>query len=51
MGFPQNPFDPGLAIEKKDGSSAAGILQMYKPQSKEGRVETLTATRYAGVTN
>ncbi len=35
MGFPANPFDPELAVDKKDGSSAAGILQMYKPQSPE----------------
>jgi uncharacterized protein len=51
MGFPQNPFDPELAIKKQDGSSAAGILQMYKPASPEGRVEAFTPTRYAGVTN
>ena len=50
MGFPQNPFDPELAIKKQDGS-AAGILQMYKPQSPEGRVEVFTPTRYAGVAN
>jgi hypothetical protein len=49
MGFPQTPFDPELSVEKKDG--AAGILQMYKPQSPEGRIEILAPTRYAGVTN
>jgi len=49
MGFPQNPFDPELAKKKQDGSSGAGILQMYKPQSQEGRVEA--STRYAGVAN
>jgi hypothetical protein len=51
MGFPQNSFDPELTVEKKDGSSAAGILQMYKPQSPEGLIETSAPTRYAGVTN
>jgi hypothetical protein len=51
MGFPQNPFDPELTIRKQDGGSAAGILQMYKPQSPQGRVEAFTPTRYAGVSN
>ncbi|HWJ17171.1 MAG TPA: tetratricopeptide repeat protein [Geobacterales bacterium] len=51
MGFPQNPFDPELTIKKQDGGSAAGILQMYKPQSPQGRVEAFTPTRYAGVSN
>ena len=49
MGFPQTPFDPELSVEKKDG--AAGILQMYKPQSPEGRIEILVPTRFAGVAN
>ena len=51
MGFPQNPFDPEMTVEKKDGTSAAGIIQMYKPQSPEGRVETFAPMRYAGVSN
>lgn len=51
MGFPQSPFDPELTAEKKDGASAAGIIQMYKPQSPEGRIENLAPTRYAGVSN
>jgi exopolysaccharide production negative regulator len=51
MGFPQSPYDPALSVNKNDGSSAAGILQMYKPLSPEGRVETLTPTRYAGVSH
>ncbi len=52
MGFPQIPFDPTPAVEKKGGASAAGILQMYKPQSPEGsRVEAFAPTRYAGVSN
>ncbi len=51
MAFPPSPYDPALSGEKNDGSSAAGILQMYKPQSPEGRVESFTPTRYAGVSN
>jgi hypothetical protein len=49
MAFPPSPYDPALSGEKNDG--AAGILQMYKPQSPEGRVETFAPTRYAGVFN
>jgi len=51
MGFPQTPFDPELTAEKQDGALAAGIIQMYKPQSPEGRIDPLAPTRYAGVSN
>ncbi len=51
MGFPRGAFDPALAVDKKAGTSAAGIIQMYKPQSPEGRVESFTPMRYAGVSN
>lgn len=51
MGFPLNPFDPQLTIDRTDGGTESGIPRMYKPQSSQGRVETLTATRYAGVIN
>ena len=51
MGFQQGTFDPGLAADKRDGAPSAGIIQMYKPQSPEGLIESATSMRYAGVSN
>ena len=51
MGFQQGTFDPELAADKRDGTPPAGIIQMYKPQSPEGLIESVTSMRYAGVSN
>ncbi len=51
MGFPQSPFDPELAVDAKDGTGAAGIIQMYQPQPPESGIESPAPTRYAGVSH
>jgi hypothetical protein len=47
MGLPQSLNDPELAAEGKDAQSA-GIIQMYRPQSSEARIDA-APVRYAGV--
>ena len=52
MGFPQSPFDPELAADAKDGTRAAGIIQMYQPQPPDSEgIESPSPTRYAGVSH